>query len=84
MQLRYVSPHQAIAFRPKLPGFSVAKPFLTNQKFGLTAPMSPVHTARESLVRDWEYRADDVLPDQLKRMELPTHPSKNVLTFVAL
>jgi hypothetical protein len=32
--------------------------FLTNQKFGLIAPMSPIRIATESLVIDLEYRTD--------------------------
>ncbi len=58
-----------------------AKPFPTNQKFDLTAPMSLVRTARESLAIDLEHRADDALPGQLKRSESLTHLVKNLLTF---
>jgi hypothetical protein len=64
--------------------FVKAKPFPTNQKFGLTGLKLPIHIAKESSVRYWGYRDDVAQPAQLKRMELPTHPLKNELTFAAV
>jgi hypothetical protein len=69
--------------RGTLTGFSLvkAKPFPTNQKFGLTGLTLPSRIAKESSVRYWGYRDDVAQPGQLKRMGLPTHPLKNELTF---
>lgn len=56
-------------------------PFPTNQKFGLTAPMSPVRIAKELSATDLGHRDDGALLGQLKQMESLTHPAKNQLTI---
>jgi hypothetical protein len=45
--------------------------------------MSPIHTAKESLVIDLDQQVDGAQPAQLKRMEWLTHLLKNELTFGA-
>lgn len=63
------------------PRTKAVKPIPTNQKFDLTAGALPIRTAKESLVRDLEYRGDGVQPSQWKSMESPNHPVKNKLTL---